>query len=306
MFRRLEDLVLSRDPSKTLQPNFVTSVYKESEISSQSNFNQEYNTDQDIFKPLVLRSFTNVDDLDIFNHQNQLDSKSSHSTYSISKPFGDKKSAGKLLNLHLSPLSLGQIRLTLFLIDCYLIATRFYNTYLVLREILTDKRLIVDAASYISVVAALPIQKHLNGDVKLDGSQYSSFHEETHYQCGHTSTSKPDTDDIFKRYQRYQPSALDFIRPIKSVQDVGGSSASFLHMSFARTNRFIIIFFICATVLFLAFFAISVNHRFLQTSKNAVLVKDANPKLERIGEIDYYKRSEILIRNHVGEFVSQI
>ncbi|VUZ38923.1 unnamed protein product, partial [Hymenolepis diminuta] len=47
---QLEDLVLSRDPSKTLQPNFVTSVYKESEISSQSNFNQEYNTDQDIFK----------------------------------------------------------------------------------------------------------------------------------------------------------------------------------------------------------------------------------------------------------------
>ncbi|KAM3173380.1 hypothetical protein ACTXT7_012615 [Hymenolepis weldensis] len=162
---KLEDLVLSRDPSKTLQPNFVTSVYKEVETSSQSNFNQEYNIDQDIFKPFVLRSFTNVDDLDIFNHQNQLDSKFPHS----------------------------QIRLTLFLIDCYLIATRFYSTYLVLREILTDKRLIVDAASYISVLAALPIQKHLNGDIKLDGSQYSSFHEETHYQCGHPSTSKPDT-----------------------------------------------------------------------------------------------------------------
>ncbi|KAM3173381.1 hypothetical protein ACTXT7_012616 [Hymenolepis weldensis] len=106
-------------------------------------------------------------------------------------------------------------------------------------------------------------------------------------------------DEIFERYQQYQPSAPDFIRPIKSVQDVGGSSASYLHMSCARTNRFIIIFFICATVLFLAFFAISVNHRFLQTSKNAILVKDESPKLERTSETDYYKRSEILIHNHV-------
>uniref|UniRef100_A0A158QHH8 Integrin_alpha2 domain-containing protein n=1 Tax=Rodentolepis nana TaxID=102285 RepID=A0A158QHH8_RODNA len=189
---QLEDLVLSRDPSKTIQPMFLISVYKELETSTQSNSDQGYNVNQDVFKPRVLRSFTNVDDLEIVSRQNQLDLKSPQSAYPNSKPSVDRKSAGKLFDLHLSPLSLGQIRLTLFLIDCYLIATRFYNTYLVLREILTDKRLVVDAASYLSVLAALPAQKHLNGDVKLDGSQYSSFHEQTHYQCGHSSTSKPD------------------------------------------------------------------------------------------------------------------
>lgn len=172
-------------PSKILQPNFIASVYKQTGNSVQSNSDQAYNTDQDVFKPLVLRSFTNMDDLEAFKSQQQLDLKTPLSTFLTNKPSVNGNSSKGVFAIHLSPISLGQLRFILFLIDCYVIATRFYNTYIVLREILTDKRLIVDAASYISALAASPKQKHLNGEI-------NSFQEETHYQCGHSLASKHD------------------------------------------------------------------------------------------------------------------
>ncbi|KAM7535923.1 hypothetical protein Aperf_G00000101473 [Anoplocephala perfoliata] len=186
---QLEDLVLSKVPSKILQPNFIASVLKENENSAQSNSDQTYNADPDVFKPLVLRSFTNVDDLDVFIRQQQQDLKSSFNTFLTNKPSLNGNSSNGMFSLHLPSISLGQLRFILFLIDCYLIATRFYNTYIVLREILTDKRLVVDASSYISALAALPMQKHLNGDVKMEESQFSSVQEEMHYRCGHSLTS---------------------------------------------------------------------------------------------------------------------
>lgn len=83
------------------------------------------------------------------------------------------------------------------------------------------------------------------------------------------------------------------------MQEVGGSSVSNIHMYYARTNRFIIIFFICTAVLFLAFFAISVNHRFLPTPRNSIHYNEDIRLSERTSETDFYQRSEVLIRKHV-------
>eukprot|EP00108_Taenia_solium_P001896 TsM_000599500 transcript=TsM_000599500 gene=TsM_000599500 len=189
---RLEDLVLSKVPSKTLQSNFIASVYKESESTTQSGVDQAFSAEQDIFKPLVLRSFTTLDDLEVV-HQEQV-ARTSFSTIPTLKSEVKRRSSGGLFGLDLVPLSLGQLRLTLFLIDCYLIVTRFYNTYIILREILVGRRLVVDAASYLSILASLPPQKQENGEVKLEetkSTRYSVFQEETHYQCGHSPAVKP-------------------------------------------------------------------------------------------------------------------
>ncbi|EUB60946.1 hypothetical protein EGR_04192 [Echinococcus granulosus] len=233
---QLEELVLSKVPSKTLQPNFVPSVYNESGSTTQGSVGQTFAAEQDVFKPLVLRSFTTLDDLEVIN-QGQA-ARASISTFPPLRPATKRRPSGGLFSLHLTPLSLGQLRLTLFLIDCYLIVTRFYNTYVSLREILGD-----------------PI-------------------------CGY--------------HQHQQQSPTTFIRPIKSMQEVGGSGISPLHMTFAKTNQFIVILFGCATILFLAVLAISVNHRFLLSSKNAF----SNDGIKAIDERDFYKHSETLIRDH--------
>ncbi|VDM23044.1 unnamed protein product [Hydatigera taeniaeformis] len=189
---RLEDLVLSKVPSKTLQSNFIANVYKESEPTMQSGVSQTFATDQDVFKPLVLRSFTTLDDLEVVNQEQA--ARPSFSTLSTLNLEVKTRPSGGLFGLHLTPLSLGQLRLTLFLIDCYLIVTRFYNTYVILREILVGRRLVVDAASYLSILASLPPEKQENGEVKQEESKsmrYNVFQEETHYQCGHSPAVKP-------------------------------------------------------------------------------------------------------------------
>lgn len=183
---------MSKVPSKTLQPNFIASVYRESESTAQGGVGQTFAADQDVFKPLVLRSFTTLDDHEVV-HQEQV-ARASFSTISTVRPEVKRRPSGGLFSLHLVPLSLGQLRLTLFLIDCYLIVTRFYNTYVILREILAGRRLVVDAASYLSILASLPPLKQENGEVKQEepkSTQYSVFQEETHYQCGHSSAIKP-------------------------------------------------------------------------------------------------------------------
>nr|CDS21786.1 hypothetical protein EgrG_000128900 [Echinococcus granulosus] len=294
---QLEELVLSKVPSKTLQPNFVPSVYNESGSTTQGSVGQTFAAEQDVFKPLVLRSFTTLDDLEVIN-QGQA-ARASISTFPPLRPATKRRPSGGLFSLHLTPLSLGQLRLTLFLIDCYLIVTRFYNTYVSLREILVSRRLVVDAASYLSILANLPPQKEEDGEVKQaepKSTRYSVFQGETHYQCGHSQAVRPHIGDpICGYHQHQQQSPTTFIRPIKSMQEVGGSGISPLHMTFAKTNQFIVILFGCATILFLAVLAISVNHRFLLSSKNAF----SNDGIKAIDERDFYKHSETLIRDHV-------
>ncbi|CDI97512.1 conserved hypothetical protein [Echinococcus multilocularis] len=294
---QLEELVLSKVPSKTLQPNFVPSVYNETGSTTQGSVGQTFAAEQDVFKPLVLRSFTTLDDLEVIN-QGQT-ARASISTFPPLRSATKRRPSGGLFGLHLTPLSLGQLRLTLFLIDCYLIVTRFYNTYVSLREILVGRRLVVDAASYLSILANLPPQKEENGEVKQakpKSTRYSVFQGETHYQCGHSQAVRPHIGDSMCGYhQHQQQNRTTFIRPIKSMQEVGGSGISPLHMTFAKTNQFIVILFGCATILFLAVLAISVNQRFLLSSKNAF----SNDGIKAIDERDFYKHSETLIRDHV-------
>ena len=161
------------------------------EARAESDADQAFVADQDIFKPLVLRSFITLDDLEIANRE-QI-AKTTSGLYATPKPTGEGRPTGEMLNLHLTPLSLGQLRLTLFLIDCYLIATRFYNTYVVLREILMGKRLTVDATPYLSILAGLPTQKQVNGETmqkEQKMERYNVFQQETHYQCGHSPIVK--------------------------------------------------------------------------------------------------------------------
>ena len=180
---RLDDLVLSKVPSKVLQPNFVTKAYKEFYSNNQSSKNTPITGDHDIFMPLVLRSFSTMDDSDVlkyrFNPERQLDSKVAFK----------RKTIRESASLPLIPLSLGQLRLTLFIIDCYLIATLFYNTYIVLREMLVGKRLVVDASSYLRLLVCMSDRQQVNGGLKLEDSDSSRFHE-IHYQCGHSPVSK--------------------------------------------------------------------------------------------------------------------
>ena len=55
------------------------------------------------------------------------------------------------------------------------------------------KRLIVDAAPYLSILASLSTQKQANGELLRRGlktERYNVFQQETHYQCGHFSSEK--------------------------------------------------------------------------------------------------------------------
>ena len=103
-------------------------------------------------------------------------------------------------------------------------------------------------------------------------------------------------DGSISGYQH--PYSATFIRPIRWVQEIEGSSISPLHMTFARTNQFIVILFGCAVVFFLALLAVSASHRFLESSKNAFAIDD-DEDYGGASEDHYYKQSEVLIQNHV-------
>ncbi len=186
-FNRLEGQVLARLPSKRVQPDFL----EHSSAKRVTSF-------QDTFKPLTIRAFSTTDDLDADIMETEGHSGYRAAWHGRTSPLGQpSKAAGSFIS-HLHPLSLGQLRLTFFLIDCYLIVTRFYWTYKVLREILVGRRVVVDASTYLSAIASYPPSSLLaNGDAKpynsrhlsTSASGYSVFQEETHFQCGHSPST---------------------------------------------------------------------------------------------------------------------
>ena len=89
------------------------------------------------------------------------------------------------------------------------------------------------------------------------------------------------------------------MRPVKLVHEVGGSSVSQLHMNFARTNQCIVIVFGLAAVLFLAVFAISVNHKYLHSSQHQTGRLLQTSSDINAGALDFYKKSDVIMRNHV-------
>uniref|UniRef100_A0A5K3EGS8 Transmembrane protein 231 n=1 Tax=Mesocestoides corti TaxID=53468 RepID=A0A5K3EGS8_MESCO len=304
---QLEDTVLNKIPSKNFQPNFLASVYMQPELAAHGKFKKPQTLYRDTFKPLESRSFATIDDHDAIVQPNEgqtpKDSPNIFSRFAVKQPHKDKVAGGSFMS-HLLPMSLGQLRLTFFFIDCYLIVTRFYNTYPILREILAGRTLVVDAATYFGTQSGLPPQHNrANGKVKQDDSkpvECSVFHQETYFHCAHSS--KPmirRKDPSWKCQQNHLNLPKSFFRPIQSVHEVTGATVSPLQMTFARTNQIIFIFFGCSSILLLAIFAISTDYQLLRVPNRIFCPSNKDENRRAILGDDFYKQSERLIYEHV-------
>ncbi|VDK30038.1 unnamed protein product [Dibothriocephalus latus] len=166
------------------------------------------------FKPTILRSFYPQDDNSILKNSEKADTSIPRLLLRTDYNRHDSSTAYSLPNFYV--LTLAHIRLIFFILDCFLIVFRFYNTYVVLKEILIGKSVIIDASSYLTTVTlssknaigsdgAGKLATNRDGENYIDGGMYKEIgdscpfsneaylravQEDAFYYCRHQCSPK--------------------------------------------------------------------------------------------------------------------